>query len=186
MFKYDLIIILGGPASGKGTLCSKLTTNFSSIVHVSPGELLRNNNEISDEMTKNMNKGKLLPASFIGQLIMSHIRKNFYKNKTIVLDGFPRNKYNLDYFNDNMKDNFNLLGVFVLACDDDIMIERVSKRIHSSARDDDTIKVFKNRLKIYHDETEEIIKFFDKILIIHSGGSAIDTYNQCIKCYKFK
>ena len=137
-------------------------------------------------MIKNMNEGKLLPASFIGNLIMTHIRKNFYKNKTILLDGFPRNKYNLDYFNDNMSYKFNLIGVFILSCDDDIMIERVSKRIHSSARDDDTIEVFKNRLKIYHEETEEIIKFFDKIVIIPSGGSAIDTYNQCIKIYNFK
>ena len=39
--KGGIVFILGGPGSGKGTLCSMLTEKYSHIKHLSAGDLLR-------------------------------------------------------------------------------------------------------------------------------------------------
>lgn len=41
MKKFNIIFILGPPGSGKGTQCSLLTQKLN-ILHLSAGELLRN------------------------------------------------------------------------------------------------------------------------------------------------
>ena len=39
--KQQVIFVLGGPGSGKGTQCERLTKEFSDIAHFSAGDLLR-------------------------------------------------------------------------------------------------------------------------------------------------
>lgn len=36
-----MVFVLGGPGSGKGTQCERLTKEFSDIAHFSAGDLLR-------------------------------------------------------------------------------------------------------------------------------------------------
>jgi len=39
-FRFHLLIILGGPGSGKGTQCERITMKFG-YTHISSGDLLR-------------------------------------------------------------------------------------------------------------------------------------------------
>ncbi len=39
--QHQVVFVLGGPGSGKGTQCEKLTKEFNDICHFSAGDLLR-------------------------------------------------------------------------------------------------------------------------------------------------
>jgi adenylate kinase family enzyme len=62
VYNVEIVIYIdaGGPASGKGTQCDLLVKTFKNFVHLSAGELLR------QEMKKNSN---------VGQLIDLHIKE---------------------------------------------------------------------------------------------------------------
>lgn len=183
MLKYNLIFIFGGPASGKGTLCSKLVKRMDHFVHVSPGDLIREKQDLNLVMSNLMKGGKLLPTPFIGNLIWSHIKQNFGTDKIILVDGFPRNKENLEYYNTLMKDNFNLLATILLDCEDTVMVERTMGRAKLLGRTDDTEKVCKKRIQMYRDETDKVVQLLDPQLVkkVYSGGPEENTYAQTFK-----
>lgn len=85
--------ILGAPASGKGTISSRIVKNFD-IIHVSSGDMLRNqckkNTEIGKEANKYIEKGKLVPDEIMMDLVISEL--DSLNNKNWLLDGFPRTK----------------------------------------------------------------------------------------------
>ncbi len=183
MIRYNLIFVLGGPGSGKGTLCSNLVKRFDSFVHVSPGDLIRSKQDLDLETVATIENGKLLPTPYIGSLIWSHIKKNIETDKIILLDGFPRNKENMEYYNLHMQNNFNLLATIVLNCEDDLMIERIATRAKTLDRIDDNEKTCKTRIQTYHEETEKVLGLIDKNLIknIYSTKSEDETYAQAFK-----
>jgi len=55
-------------------------------VHISPGDLLRNKKDLSPEYMALMRSGKLLPPSYIGNIIMPYIKDNVDPHKIILLD----------------------------------------------------------------------------------------------------
>lgn len=90
----NLIIVIGGPGSGKGTVCDGLKTTFG-FKHISTGDLLReeqaNDGLYADLLGDYMKEGKLVPSEILIQLM----RKAIYKlgnSGTILIDGFPRNQ----------------------------------------------------------------------------------------------
>ena len=178
MKPYKLILIFGGPASGKGTLSARLS-KYNVFVPVSPGELVRAKADLDPEFANLMKQGLLLPTSFIGELTMNHIKTNVQpslrndderqsahlvvpSNKTILLDGFPRNEENLSHFLTTMRGFFDLVKVIVINCSDTLMEQRTLKRQQELNRSDDEITTFRRRLKYYHEVTEKILPLFDK------------------------
>jgi len=64
--KQQVVFVLGGPGSGKGTQCERLTKEFSDIAHFSAGDLLREHvksgtpdGNMVAEMIRN---GQIVPA----------------------------------------------------------------------------------------------------------------------------
>lgn len=59
----NLVFVLGGPGSGKGTQCAKLSEKYG-LVHISTGDLLReevkNNTPIGKLAQKAMEKGAMV------------------------------------------------------------------------------------------------------------------------------
>lgn len=187
MSKYNLIIVLGGPASGKGTQCGLLVEKFKNLVHLSVGDLVRSKRDLDPGLNDLMKSGQLLPTSFIGKLIINHIMENFDISKTILLDGFPRNKENYEYYCNEMKDFFDLNSILVIDCNDDVMLTRAISRANLCGRLDDNTETCMRRIKLFHDETEEIISLFDNKLIkrVQTQDNKYDTLNEIIKVFHF-
>lgn len=84
-------VILGAPASGKGTLSDKITKRFC-MEHISSGDLLRmhiqNKTEHGQLVKSFMNKGELVPDEVVTKLVFSELEKR--KETSWLLDGFPR------------------------------------------------------------------------------------------------
>lgn len=86
-------VLFGAPGAGKGTLAKKIT-KFSPIVHISTGDLFRENlkNEtpIGLEAKKYMSEGKLVPDSVVIGMVKDRFERDDVKQNGFLLDGFPR------------------------------------------------------------------------------------------------
>jgi adenylate kinase len=62
---HNVVFVLGGPGSGKGTHCSRIVSDFN-FTHLSTGDLLRSEVEkgssIGRELEEIMQQGKLVPS----------------------------------------------------------------------------------------------------------------------------
>ncbi|KAG7207812.1 hypothetical protein KM043_009414 [Ampulex compressa] len=84
-------VILGAPASGKGTVSSRIVERFG-VTHISSGDRLRfhvsQNTELGAEVKKFLNSGSLVPDETMIALIGKEIESVAGQNW--LLDGFPR------------------------------------------------------------------------------------------------
>lgn len=77
-----------------------------------------------------------------------------------LIDGFPRNKDNLDGWNKKMADKVNLQFVLVLSCAEDVCVERCLKRGQSSGRSDDNEESLKKRFQTFVNDSLPIINHY--------------------------
>jgi len=86
------IILVGPPASGKGTQAKVLCERFG-IPQISTGDMLReakaNGTKLGKEAAEYMSAGKLVPDSVVIGLIDERLRRDDTKTG-FLLDGFPR------------------------------------------------------------------------------------------------
>ncbi len=87
-----VIIMLGAPASGKGSVAEILSNEFK-IPAISSGDIFRkyisNGSEIGKKANEYMTKGELVPDDLTVELISSRLKEDDVKNG-LILDGFPR------------------------------------------------------------------------------------------------
>jgi adenylate kinase len=86
------LILLGAPASGKGTQAAVLTEKFG-VPKISTGDMLRaalkDGTPLGKEAATFMNAGKLVPDSVVIGLVEERL-KLLDAQKGFILDGFPR------------------------------------------------------------------------------------------------
>jgi len=146
----SIILVVGGPGSGKGLLAARLEKECG-VVHLSSGELLRDEvrrgTVLGNQVRDIMARGELVSSAVIVTLVRRIMRN--HPGKRVLLDGFPRSLQNAE-------DLIQLCGVPMLAlhldCDDTILIERIIKRGNEEkgTRDDDNITAALQRIRKYH------------------------------------
>ena len=163
----EIIFILGGPGSGKGTQCQLLQKKFV-CKHISVGDLLRverkRGSKYSSLINSCINNGKIVPSFITINLIMNEINNS--ENDIILLDGFPRNLENLNLWNDMNTIKAKLKCIF-FDCKHDVMIKRLLKRGLDSGREDDNLEVIKKRLQIFEESTEAVLDYFNQKKLLH-------------------
>ena len=86
------LILLGAPASGKGTQAAVLCEKFA-VPKISTGDMLRAalaaGTELGKEADRFMKEGKLVPDSVVIGLVKERVSQPDAKNG-FILDGFPR------------------------------------------------------------------------------------------------
>lgn len=147
-----IVLIVGGPGSGKGIMCSRLAAECNAV-HLSSGDMLREEVEkgsyLGKEVADIMARGDLVSSALITALIRRKMRD--YPGRRVLLDGFPRSL-------ENARDFSELCGkpelALHLTCDDTILMERILKRSRENAdgqvRSDDNIDTALKRLRNYH------------------------------------
>lgn len=87
------IILLGPPATGKGTQSSILSKHFQ-IPHICVGDIFRQNlqkkTKLGLKIDSYIKKGLLVPDEITNEIISQYLNKKELKNG-FILDGFPRN-----------------------------------------------------------------------------------------------
>lgn len=158
--KLPVIWILGGPGSGKGTLCEKIVAKYG-FTHVSTGDLLRDEVQSGSDRGKEaaqiMKEGGLVPTEFVLTLLAEKLLKELPNSKGFLIDGYPREKAQGELFEKNIAPADVII---YLEADDKIMIERLLGRAKTSGRSDDNEETIKKRLDTFHANNDPIIETF--------------------------
>ena len=180
------LILLGGPGAGKGTQATFLTKKFG-IPQISTGDMLRAavkaGTPLGIEAKKIMDAGGLISDEIITGLVKDRVAENDCENG-FLLDGFPRTIPQADALKEF---GIDIDYVVEINVDDNEIIKRMSgRRAHLSSgrtyhviynppkqegiddvtgeplvqRDDDKEETVKERLCIYHDQTEPLINYY--------------------------
>ena len=87
-----IIIMLGAPASGKGSVAEILSAEYK-IPAISSGDIFRKNiseqTELGIKANEYMTKGQLVPDDITVSMIKARLSESDTKNG-MILDGFPR------------------------------------------------------------------------------------------------
>ncbi|MEW6282854.1 MAG: adenylate kinase [Candidatus Eremiobacterota bacterium] len=153
------IVIMGGPGSGKGTQ-GKLLSERYGIPHISTGDLCRaeaaQDTERGRQVKALIEAGNMAPSDVVYELLHERLTEPDCEDG-FVLDGFPRVFEQVPMLRALRRDlgdaDFLVVGLEV---DDSVSRDRLLKR----GRKDDTPEVIEHRLKVYHDETQPVIEFF--------------------------
>ncbi|MBT3835820.1 adenylate kinase [Candidatus Woesearchaeota archaeon] len=172
------LILLGPPGSGKGTVAQMLAKDFN-FAHVSAGELLREEikkgTTLGNDIKKLVETGALVP-----DLLVTEIMKLDVSSKeNYIMDGFPRTLTQAEAIED-----LDIDMAIYLEVPDEVVIDRFAGRRtdpvtgdvyhikHNPApaeiqdrlvqRKDDTPETVKDRLVIYHKQTQPLVDFYEK------------------------
>ncbi len=182
------VILLGPPGSGKGTQ-AKFIVDYFHIPQISTGDMLRvaitEKSPLGSEVKSVVESGALVSDDIIIALVKERIRQADCQDG-FLLDGFPRTVAQADILR---YESIKIDYVIELQVDDAEIIARMSGRlIHQSSgrvyhktyhppkeagkdditgerlfqRDDDKEETVKQRLVIYHQQTQPLIEYFQR------------------------
>lgn len=187
------MILVGPPGSGKGTQAEKISEKYQ-IPHISTGDIfrenIRNQTELGKKAKEIIDRGELVPDEITIDMVKQRLSEDDCK-KGYLLDGFPRTIPQAEA----LEEIDNAEKVIDIEVPDEEIIERITGRrqaedgkiyhvkfnpppedVKAIQRDDDKEDVVINRLKVYHAQTEPIIRFYKEKGIVHEidGTKSID------------
>jgi adenylate kinase len=178
-------LIFGPPGSGKGTQSVKLAEKFN-LLHLSTGDMLRAEiaagTELGKKMSLIMSKGELVPDAVVIEMIAFKI-DNSKGTAGFLFDGFPRTVAQTVSLEKMLNDRgMKIDQMLVLEVDHDELVKRLIARAELSGRPDDKDPaVIENRIDVYKEKTEPIIKYCDERGIyqpVNGMGSIEDIFNR--------
>ena len=154
--KKELIVMMGGQGSGKGTLSKKFLEEHSDFNYVETGAMLRalpDNHPLKAIMAR----GEFVPDTEVFKLLQSKI-ENAPDN--VLLDGFPRKVSQAQWLVDTFSDKFNIIAVY-LNLPESLMLKRIENRIREGGgrADDADSAAVRRRLDTFQNETMPAIKW---------------------------
>lgn len=189
-------LIMGAPASGKGTISERIITCFN-LNHLACGDILRKNIELKTplglEATKYIAKGQLVPDPLVIKCILSQIKElvaSRPESPSWLLDGFPRT---LEQAKELAKQE-QIDAVLNLVVPHEVIIDRVkgrlvhlpSGRVYNTEfnvpkipnrdnetgellvqRPDDNPEIVRKRLEVYDAQTKPLIEHYRKQGILY-------------------
>ena len=195
------LIFLGGPGVGKGTQAQFITEKFG-IPQISTGVMLRTavaeKTPLGLAAKEVMDAGRLVSDDIMIGLVKERIAQSDCVNG-FLLDGFPRTIPQADALR---AANVILDAVVEIAVPDEEILKRLTgRRTHLGSgrvyhvdynppkvsglddvtgepliqREDDTEETVKNRLKVYHAQTEPLIQYYGEWY--KSGDPKAPTYH---------
>ena len=126
-----IIIMLGAPGTGKGTV-GKLLSKALGIVHISSGEIFRSyvkkQNELGKEIENYIQKGVLVPDELAIQLLERRLKEPDVE-KGVILDGYPRTTKQARELDKLLQEQEKKVNIAVnLSLSDEDIIDRITKR----------------------------------------------------------
>ena len=162
------LMLIGAPASGKGTQ-AKLLTERLQITHISTGDMLReavsNRTELGQMIEPYLRHGWLVPDNHVVQLVDDRLADG-ETARGFILDGFPRTLSQAQGLDRTMAArDITLDAIILIEVDTDAVLERVTGRRSDPHTGDIYHLVFdpppdeiRDRLEQREDDTEEVMR----------------------------
>lgn len=133
-----IIIMLGAPGTGKGTVASILSQELE-IPQVSTGDIFRKNIKEKTELgiiaDKYISKGNLVPDEITIDIVKNRLNDDDVKNG-IILDGFPRTVAQAEALDKILEEKGKKVNIVLnLETPEDEIIERIVNRRVCSNQD---------------------------------------------------
>jgi len=127
-----VVVFLGAPGSGKGTIAGRLGASDGTMRHVSSGDLLRgavkNRTQAGVEAEGYMKRGELVPDALIAQMIADTMA-GLKGECTLLLDGFPRTVAQAEILDQTIaRCGARLSSVVLLEVAENILVDRIAGR----------------------------------------------------------
>ena len=198
------LILLGAPGAGKGTQAEIISEKYN-IPTISTGNIIRaalkNGTEMGLKAKSYIDAGNLVPDEVVIGIVKERLAEDDCKNG-YILDGFPRTIPQAEAL-DNM--GFDIDAALSIEVADEEIVKRMSGRrvceqcgasYHTEykkpktegccnfcdgklvIRKDDEPETVKNRLNVYHSETEPLKDYYrncGKLLIVEGQEEVKDT-----------
>jgi adenylate kinase len=196
-----IILLMGLPGSGKGTQ-GKILSEKLMIPHLSTGDIFRKmtsaDNEDSRLLSDYMISGKLVPSDLVNKIVRKVLLSGDY-NDGCILDGYPRNLKQAEYFIENI--DTQISSVF-FEVGDEIVVKRIMGRYSCqscgaiynkyfdslkidgvcdncgstefTSRSDDDEKTVLARIKEYKMETLPLVEYYKRkrrFFTVNAGGT---------------
>ncbi len=199
------LILLGPPGAGKGTQAEVLTKQFG-IETISTGVMLRaamrEGTQLGKLAKQYIDEGKLVPDEVVVGIVKDRLSKDDCKNG-FILDGFPRTIAQAEALEEA---GIEIDKVLSLEVDDEVIVERLTGRRECKncgtpyhiknkpipadgkctvcgsdeivQRADDNEETIRNRIEVYHEQTEPIKEYYaskGKVISVDSSKTVEDT-----------
>lgn len=186
-----IIIFFGPPGSGKGTQAAVLAQKLKLPV-ISPGVLFRQEQikktSLGVKINGVLNKGKLVADEIAEKIIGQRLKKKDAR-RGFILDGYPRNRKQLNKFLERLESEAGgkIFAILVNVSDSEVKKRLGGRRVcvcganyhikfnpprkngicdicgaKLKIRNDDKPAVINKRLKVYHKEINSIIEYWRK------------------------
>lgn len=198
------IIMLGAPGAGKGTQAKKIAAKYAiphiSTGDIFRANI-KNNTELGQKAKTYMDKGELVPDELVVDLIMDRFKEADCANG-YVLDGFPRTIPQAEALDKALSANGESVDYAInVEVPDENIINRMSGRracVGCGAtyhiqfnptkvegicdacgeklilRDDDKPETVKNRLSVYHEQTQPLIDYYTNAGVLRTVDGTVD------------
>jgi adenylate kinase len=194
-----IYLIIGPPASGKGTTASRMKEEFH-LKHISSGDLFRELKD--DEVKKYLISGRLLQDELVAKVVDQAIKGK----DDFILDGYPRNLKQARMLDDFLKKEGKKVDqVIYLETGDKKIIQRMTNRrvcekcgkIYNLItippprpglcecggklvqRADDVEGIILGRIDTFNKQTKPILEHYkDKLLVIDGEKEIIEIMDQ--------
>ena len=203
-----IIVLYGAPGCGKGTQADAILNRYGNdVCHLSVGDVFRKlqneDTELAAKIRSYMGKGALVPPEIVIDVVDNFMKENHAKYKYFLFDGFPRSEEQAIAFLKIVKKFDEDYVVLTIDVPDEPIVKRLTSRkscencgailsgdvaacpkcgsTSFKKRADDTKDVIENRLKLYHDMYDNLVKVFDenKVFII-DGNCDINIVSESI------
>jgi UMP-CMP kinase len=198
--KFQVVFILGGPGSGKGTQCTLLSQK-KGWSHLSAGDLLRaerqSGSNLANVINEKISAGQIVPSDITVTLLKNAMEKIYKESQSsssasstssstsstkFLIDGFPRSQENCHVWEELMPASVcELKFVLFLDCPEDVMTGRLLERAKTSGRNDDNLETIQKRFKTYYVESMPIVEMYEKrgmLKRVLSDCSVEDVYKE--------
>ena len=198
------IIMLGAPGAGKGTQAKMIAEKYGlphiSTGDIFRANI-KEGTELGKEAKTYMDKGQLVPDELTVRILLDRVAKDDCKNG-YVLDGFPRTIPQAEVLDKALTERNDKIDYAInVEVPDENIINRMSGRraclgcgatyhiVHIPPkqegicdkcgqnlvlRDDDKPETVKNRLQVYHEQTQPLIDFYEKKGVLKTVDGTVD------------
>ncbi len=200
----NVVILLGAPGSGKGTLASELAKK-PGIRHLSSGDLLRGavkaGTPAGVKAKAFMESGNLVPDELIAEMVEDVVAAD-HETNVLLLDGFPRTVRQAEILGAMLaRAKITLRGALLLEVPDEIVVGRIAGRrvcptcgatFHVDIlpskvegicdacgaeliiRKDDAPETVRHRLEVYAEQTFPLIAYYKDQGLLHTVDGSGD------------